>query len=520
MVNIRKRVGSIKNHAEVKNKKNVSSFVKNSIMKKCCLVLAIIWLLPVHGQRKIEFTEYDLPNGLHVILHEEHSTPIVAVTVLYHVGSKNENPERTGFAHFFEHLLFEGSQNIDRGEYSELVEKNGGVLNANTSQDRTFYYEILPSNQLELGLWMESERMLHARVEKKGIETQRSVVKEEKRQRYDNEPYATFVPELFKRLFPSHPYRWTPIGSMEHLDAAQEVDYVNFYKTFYVPSNATLTIAGDLNVEQTKKWIEKYFGTIPKGESINVHRDFYSMDEEPFVKKYGISKKAFSDTLNPLLSMNPAVRQLAKTYSDKEIAKQRVFVDKEPLTGVIKDIVYDNIQSPGIFMAYKFPEQTHPDSYAIEMLNEVLSGSTSSRMNKEVVEKKRLAIYAFSYNFALESGGAGLFGAIASQDVQLDSIQEAIDIEIKRIQNELISEEEFQKVRNQFENNIVRSNTTVAGIAENLADNHVYFGSAGRINKMLDIYLNVTREDIQRVANMYLTQDRRVILHYLPKESN
>lgn len=206
-------------------------------MKKLVLI-GILGLssLSANAQRQIEFIEYDLDNGIHVILHEEHATPIVAVSVLYHVGSKNEKADRTGFAHFFEHLLFEGTDNIERGEYSELVEKNGGALNANTSQDRTFYYELLPSNQLELGLWLESERMLHARVDSVGIETQRSVVKEEKRQRVDNQPYASFFTEMFKRMFSVHPYNWVPIGSMEHLDAAEEADYVDFYRTFYVPA--------------------------------------------------------------------------------------------------------------------------------------------------------------------------------------------------------------------------------------------------------------------------------------------
>ncbi|MFN5846123.1 MAG: M16 family metallopeptidase, partial [Flavobacteriia bacterium] len=244
-------------------------------MKKIVISgLLALFAFSIHAQEKIKYVEYDLPNGIHVILHEEHTTPIVAVSILYHVGSKNETPERTGFAHFFEHLLFEGSANIGRGEYSELVEKNGGTLNANTSQDRTYYYEILPSNQLELGLWLESERLLHAKVDNTGIETQRSVVKEEKRQRVDNQPYASFITEMFKRMFTVHPYNWVPIGSMEHLDAAQEEDYVNFYKTFYVPSNATLSIAGDLNVEQTKRWIDKYFASIPKGQAINLLRDF------------------------------------------------------------------------------------------------------------------------------------------------------------------------------------------------------------------------------------------------------
>ena len=181
-------------------------------MKNRFLIFTILLFSFLFSQNKIEYIEYDLPNGMHVILHEEHATPIVAISVLYHVGSKNENPERTGFAHFFEHLLFEGSENIDRGDYS-MVERNGGTLNANTSQDRTYYFELcLPSNQLELGMWLESERLLHAKVDIKGIETQRSVVKEEKRQRVDNQPYGTFFQNIFSRAFSSHPYKWQPIG--------------------------------------------------------------------------------------------------------------------------------------------------------------------------------------------------------------------------------------------------------------------------------------------------------------------
>jgi len=191
-------------------------------------LIAFTGLSVTAQERKIDFVEYDLDNGMHVILHEDKSTPIVAVSIMYHVGSKNENPERTGFAHFFEHLLFEGSENIKRGEYSELVEKNGGTLNANTSQDRTYYYEILPSNQLELGMWLESERLFHANVDQQGVETQREVVKEEKRQRIDNQPYASFMGEAFDKVFDEHPYSWIPIGSMEHLDAAQEEDYIHF----------------------------------------------------------------------------------------------------------------------------------------------------------------------------------------------------------------------------------------------------------------------------------------------------
>ena len=443
------------------------------------------FVLVLNAQEKIQYIEYDLPNGIHVILHQDSATPIVAVSVLYHVGSKNENENRTGFAHFFEHLLFEGSENIERGEYDELVESNGGTLNANTSQDRTFYFEILPSNQLELGLWLESERMLHAKVNNKGIETQRSVVKEEKRQRVDNQPYASFITEMFLRSFPNHPYNWVPIGSMEHLDAAQEEDYVNFYKTFYVPSNATLSIAGDLDIEQTKKWIDKYFASMPKGQAINLYRDYLAYDNTTFQTKYGVEKNVFDEDLFFESTDKKAIAKINE-FSNIPTLVKRTQKDSEPIDGIIKDVVYDNIQLPALFMGYKFPEQTNADSYALEMMNQVLSGGSSSRINKAVVEKKQMATFAFSFNYALEDSGLGIFAAIASKDVELDDIQGEFDMQIDKIKNELISDEEFQKIRTSIETNIVGMNSTVAGIAENLANNHVYFGSAEMTNTFLN----------------------------------
>jgi zinc protease len=218
------------------------------------LLFTLISGLSLQAQREIEFEKYTLDNGLKVILHQDNSTPIVAVSVMYHVGSKNEDPSRTGFAHFFEHLMFEGSENIERGEFMKYIENAGGSFNANTSFDRTFYFEILPSNQLELGLWLESERMLHAKVDEKGIETQREVVKEEKRQRVDNQPYGSILEEIQKRAFTKHPYRWSVIGSMEHLNAAEEKDYRQFYDNFYVPNNAILSIAGDIDKAELKNW--------------------------------------------------------------------------------------------------------------------------------------------------------------------------------------------------------------------------------------------------------------------------
>ena len=203
-------------------------------------------LVPANSQT-IQFEKYTLPNGLKIILHEDHSAPVVAVTALYHVGSKNEDTARTGFAHFFEHLLFEGSDNIKRGEFDKYITNAGGALNANTSQDRTFYYELLPSNQVDLGLWLESERMMHAKIEQIGVNTQREVVKEEKRQRMDNRPYGSFLNEMLKRAFKVHPYKWSPIGSMDHLNAAKLEEFIQFYKTYYVPNNCVLSIAGDID---------------------------------------------------------------------------------------------------------------------------------------------------------------------------------------------------------------------------------------------------------------------------------
>ena len=279
-------------------------------MKRFFLPLFLTaFLLQTAAAQNIKFAEYDLPNGLKVLLHEDHSTPIVAVSVMYHVGSKNEKPKRSGFAHFFEHLLFEGSENIKRGEFDDYINNAGGSNNANTWYDRTYYYELLPSNQLALGLWLESERMLHAKVENVGIETQRQVVKEERRQRVDNQPYGRLLEETLKRLYKVHPYKSSVIGSMEDLDAAEEMDYKTFYKDFYRPDNAILSIAGDIDIEQTKKLIDTYFKDIPRGKS--------------------------------------------------EI--QRKFPQEPPMAREMRDTVYDNVQLPAVILGYHIPAQGTKD---------------------------------------------------------------------------------------------------------------------------------------------------------------
>jgi predicted Zn-dependent peptidase len=474
----------------------------------------------VAQQRKIDFVEYDLDNGMHVILHEDHSTPVVAVTMMYHVGSKNEKEGRTGFAHFFEHLMFEGTTNIPRHQYDKYVEKAGGTLNANTSQDRTFYYELLPSNQLEMGLWLESERLLHAKVDQVGIETQREVVKEEKRQRVDNQPYGTWMENIFKRVYKKHPYRWVPIGSMEDLDAAQEEDYVNFYRTFYVPHNVTLSIAGDIDLKQAEEWISNYFGTIPNGDKLDIYRDKEFLDMNTFSEKYKISpSKDFNSDWNSLTTVAFIEKYFPKA-STKPHPVPRPNIKEGLLQKEIVDTIYDNIQLPGIFTAYKTPELNHKDHYAIEMLAMLLSDGNSSRFNKNVVEKQKLAMMAVAFPFPLEDEGISLSFALANMGVSIADLQKALDKEIADVQENLISDEELQKLKNQVESDFISSNSTMAGMAEQLAQYYTYYkGNTNLINTEIDKYMAVTKEDIKRVANTYFNKNNRVVLYYLPKET-
>jgi len=429
------------------------------------LILLSTFLVQAQSASKIEFEEYKLDNGLRVILHQDKATPIVAVSVLYHVGSKNEDPTRTGFAHFFEHLLFEGSENIGRGEFMKYVQNNGGVNNANTSFDRTYYYEILPSNQLELGLWLESERLLHAKIDSVGIETQRAVVKEELNQRVENQPYGSVLQETYKRAFKEHPYRWTPIGSAQYINQATYEEFMEFYNVFYVPNNATLTIAGDIDLAQTKTWVEKYFGEIPKGT--------------------------------------------------KPIPRPTI-VEPAP-TAEVRDIVYDNIQLPAVIMAYHTPAQGKEDYYAVNMLAQLLSQGKSSRLQKALVDKQQKAMATGAFPIPTEDPGLALLFGICNMGVSVDDLEASIQGELDKVKNELLSEEEFKKLQNQIESNFVSQNASLASRAENLADYAVYFGDANLINTEIERYMAVTREDIKAAANKYLTKENRVVLHYLPK---
>ena len=418
--------------------------------------------------QEVEFTEYTLDNGLDVILHKDNSAPVVTTSVMYHVGAKNEDPERTGFAHFFEHLLFEGTENIGKGEWFKIVSSQGGSNNANTTDDRTYYYEIFPSNKLELGLWMESERMMHPIIDQKGVDTQNEVVKEEKRLRVDNAPYGNILAQVKKHLYEKHPYRWATIGSMEHLDAATLEEFRAFNDKYYVPNNATLVVAGDIDISKTKKMIQDYFGPIEKGAPV----EQIDIEEEPITQ------------------------QIEASYEDS------------------------NIQIPAIVLAYRTPSMKERDAYVLDMISSVLSDGKSSRLYQKLVDDQKQALQIGAFNIAQEDYGQYVVFGLPLGETKLDTLVAEVDEEIKKLQTELISQREYEKLQNKFENRFVNSNSSVAGIASSLATYQQLYGNTNLINEEIDIYRSITREDIRRVANKYLNPNQRLKLEYLPKQDS
>mgnify|MGYP000171148731 FL=1 len=416
--------------------------------------------------QQIKFEEYDLPNGLHVILHQDNSAPVVTTSVMYHVGAKDEAAGRTGFAHFFEHLLFEGTKNIKRGEWFKLVSSNGGSNNANTSPDRTYYYETFPSNNEQLGLWMEAERLRHPVINQIGVDTQREVVKEEKRLRMDNQPYGGLFNAILTTLFKKHPYKGTVIGSMEDLNSAKLEEFNAFFKKYYIPNNATLVVAGDIKPEQTKKWINEYFGSIPKGTPIT-----------------------------------------------------RNFPKETPITQEFEETIYDaNIQIPAYIFAYRTPAGNERDAYILSMLGSYLSKGKSSVLYKKLVDNEKKALAVEAFNLGLVDHSIFAFFAIPMGNTSKDVLKKDIDAEIKKLQTDLISEEDYQKLQNQVENDFVNANSSVEGIANTLADSYLLKGNTNLINEEINIYRSITREDLRNAAKKYLNSNQRAIINYLPKK--
>lgn len=439
--------------------------IKKLNLFTCCFLISAVMFA-----QEVEFTEYELDNGLDVILHQDNSAPVVTVGVMYHVGAKDEEEGRSGFAHFFEHLLFEGTKNIERGKWFDIVAANGGSNNANTTEDRTYYYETFPSNNLELGLWMESERMLHPVINEIGVETQNEVVKEEKRSRIDNAPYGKIIYStgINKYVFQKHPYKNSIIGTMEDLDAAELNEFKSFFEKYYGPNNATLVVAGDIDMGKTKEMIKAYFSEIPKGPNV-----------------------------------------------------ERVSVEEEPITNTITATEYDsNIQIPAKLFVYRTPSMQERDAYVLDMISSILTDGKSSRMYKKMVDNNKTALQVLAFPRSMEDYGIYIMGALPLGETPLDTLSTSMDEEIKKLQTELISEKEYQKLQNKFENRFVNSNSSIQGIASSLATYSVLYGNTDLINKEIDIYRNITREDIKRVANEYLKTNQRLELDYLPEPVN
>ena len=430
------------------------------------MLSAALMIGGVASAQKVAFEEYDLDNGMHVILHNDTSAPVVVTSVMYHVGSKDENPDRTGFAHFFEHLLFEGTENIKRGEWMKIVTANGGTNNANTSDDRTYYYEVFPSNNLELALWMESERLMHPVINKIGVDTQNEVVKEEKRTNFDNRPYGNILTVVKENMFKNHPYRWTTIGSMKDLDAATLEEFQAFNKKFYTPNNAVLVVAGDFEKGQAKEWIRKYFGPIKKGEVV--------------------TKQVFTE---------------------------------EPITETIKATYEDpNIQIPMIVASYRTPSMKTRDARVLDMISSYLSDGKSSKLYKKIVDDKKMALQIGAVGFSQEDYGMYIVYGLPMGTYTTEDLLKEIDEEIVKIQTDLISDKDYQKLQNKFDNNFVNANASVEGIAENLATYYLLYKDVNLINTEIELYHSITREEIREVAKKYLNANQRLILDYIPSK--
>ncbi|GIZ14864.1 peptidase M16 [Capnocytophaga catalasegens] len=438
-------------------------------MKKYVLTLTTLALSGgIAMAQKISFEEYDLSNGLHVILHQDNSAPVVTTGVMYHVGGKDDVVGKTGFAHFFEHLLFEGTKNIERGKWFDIVSSHGGNNNAFTTADKTYYYEVFPSNNLQLGLWMEAERMLHPVINQIGVDTQKEVVKEEKRQRIVNAPYAKlgYRTAINPYLFKKHPYQQSIIGSMKDLDSATLDDFTKYNQRYYNPNNAVLVVTGDFDKAQAKQWINDYFASIPN-------------------------------------SVGKPVRN---------------YPQEEPIAQVIKAVEYDkNIQIPAKVYAYRTPKMTDSDAVVFDFISNILTGGNSSRMYKKMVEDKKEALQVFAFNDSQEDYGIYMMAALPLGNVSLEQLGKDMDQEITRLQNELLSEREYQKLLNQFEKRFVSSNSNMEGIALSLANAYMFHKNTNRVNEVLDLYRKVTREDIRRVAQKYLNPNQRLDLDYLPQ---
>jgi predicted Zn-dependent peptidase len=443
---------------------------RTGVLQSLGLLLGAPTLLCAQEPARINFESFTLPNGLKVILAPDHSAQVVAVDVWYHVGSRNEVKGRTGFAHLFEHMMFQGSANVKKAEHFQLVERAGGSMNGSTAEDRTNYFEALPSNRLNLGLWLEADRMRSLAVTDSTFSNQREAVKEERRLRVDNQPYAAAIFEGMYALADSascFPYAHSIIGSMEDLNAAKTADVKAFFELYYAPNNATLTVVGDFEPVEAKQLVQQYFGSIPRGS-------------EP-----------------------PAV-VCAATFDPGPI--RRPWPDSKA-------------NLPGVLLAYRVPEYRNPDMPAIELLATILGQGESSRINKTVVREHKLAQFAIVLsNPAAPRRGPGVLLAlgIANQGVGPDSLEAGLVAEFARVVREGVSEAELSKAKNAYRTQLITQQQQALPKAEALQAADLFLGDPEAVNTNWRRYLSVTTADIRRIASTYFKPENSLVLLITP----
>jgi zinc protease len=420
------------------------------------------------GQGTIQYEHYALPNGLRVFLVPDRTIPVVTVNVWYNVGSRNERPGRSGFAHLFEHMMFQGSANLAKGEHFQLVERAGGNLNGSTNTDRTNYYQTLPPNRLNLGLWLEADRMRSLAITDENFENQRETVKEERRLRVDNQPYAGAFTEGLTVAFDSTTcfgYSHSVIGSMDDLNAATTPDVQAFFDLYYAPNNATLTVVGDFDPAEARRLIQDYFGSIPRGA-------------EP-----------------------PApVCEVRFGGGGREI------VWEDPLANL-----------PAVLTAYLVPEHKHADSPALELLQSILGQGESSRLNRSLVREQQVALQAFVFLDGRRGPGQLISLAIANAGHSADTLAGALRAEAARIVADGVTPEELTKARNAFRRSYVFGRQNSMGVAEGIQHYAHLHDDVAEINTDLDRYLAVTADDIRRVAAAYLVPANSLTIKVVPK---
>jgi zinc protease len=413
----------------------------------------------------VDIKEFELGNGLKVIMSKRGELPIVAVNMTFHVGSKDEDENETGIAHLLEHLMFEGSPNTGKGEFDEILNKNGGDSNAFTSWDLTGYYLVLPSSKLELGFWLDSDRLTGFGITEESLEVQRSVVLEEKLQMHDNVPYGSLEEESSKRLFKTSGYRWPVIGFKHNIEKIKLADIKKFFELYYKPNNAVLSIVGDIDYYETEKLVKKYYGGISRGNEIK--------------------RKPYSDT-----------------YPVEEI----------------KDSIISDVQLPGKFLFYLIPKIGSREYYTFNILNQVLTAGESSRLYNELIYKAQLANEAESYIYGMEHISIFFVNLISRKGIDTGELEKKFDKILNEVLNGEISEAEIEKAKNKLETNFFSRLTSSIFLSEKLSENKILLGEKSILLDEIEEYRKIGKEDIIEMAKKYLNINKRVNLTYLPKE--